>query len=293
MTTTTAPTRRVRKRGRDGQRPGREGRSIMLTSGLAIALAAVLVPFYWLITASTHSSREIFGTPPPLVPGSRLDDNLASLQNTISFGQVVANSLFIAMLYTLCAGIVCAMAGYAFAKYRFRGDNVLFGALMLGLVIPAQVTLVPLFQLMADLEWLNTYQAVIMPNIALPFGIFLMRQSMGALPDELLDSGRMDGCGELRLFFKVVLPPMKPALAALGIFLFLFQWNDFIWPLIVLRDNASLTIPVALASLQGVDDTDYGAILTGTAVAAIPMAIVFLTLQRHFVSGLLAGAVKE
>ncbi|MFD6123114.1 carbohydrate ABC transporter permease, partial [Streptomyces hydrogenans] len=124
-------------------------------------------------------------------------------------------------------------------------------------------------------------------------GIFLMRQSMGAHPDELLDSGRMDGCGEFRLFVKIVLPPMKPALAALGIFLFLFQWNDFIWPLIVLRDNASFTIPVALASLQGVDDTDYGALLTGTAVAAIPMAIVFLALQRHFVSGLLAGAVKE
>ncbi|MFF9144916.1 carbohydrate ABC transporter permease [Streptomyces sp. NPDC014861] len=289
---TTSATRPLRTRNRDERPPTRAGRSILLTSGLAITLAAVLVPFYWLIIASTHSSGEIFGSPPPLLPGDHLDDNLASLQNTVSFGKVVLNSLFIAVLYTLCAGAVCTMAGYAFAKYRFRGSDALFGVLMLGLVIPAQVTLVPLFKLMADLEWLNTYQAVIMPNLALPFGIFLMRQSMSALPDELLDSGRMDGCGELRLFFKVVLPPMKPALAALGIFLFLFQWNDFIWPLIVLRDNASFTIPVALASLQGVDDTDYGAILTGTAVAAIPMALVFLALQRHFVSGLLAGAVK-
>lgn len=132
-----------------------------------------------------------------------------------------------------------------------------------------------------------------MPNLALPFGIFLMRQSMAALPDELLDSARMDGCGELRLFWKVVLPPMKPALAALAIFLFLYQWNDFIWPLIVLRDSQSFTIPVALAALQGLNNTDYGAILTGTAVAAVPMAVVFLVLQRHFVSGLLAGAVKE
>lgn len=290
MTTSTTSPLRTRNRGK--RPPTRAGRSILLTSGLAITLAAVLVPFYWLIIASTHSSGEIFGSPPPLLPGDHLDDNLASLQNTVSFGQVVLNSLFIAVLYTLCAGTVCTLAGYAFAKYRFRGSDALFSVLMLGLVIPAQVTLVPLFKLMADLEWLNTYQAVIMPNLALPFGIFLMRQSMGALPDELLDSGRMDGCGEFRLFFKVVLPPMKPALAALGIFLFLFQWNDFIWPLIVLRDNASFTIPVALASLQGVDDTDYGAILTGTAVAAIPMALVFLALQRHFVSGLLAGAVK-
>ncbi|MGW6536683.1 carbohydrate ABC transporter permease [Streptomyces sp. NPDC055051] len=289
-TSTTGPTR---TRARGSRRPRTVGNSILLTSGLAIVLAAVLVPFYWLVIASTHSSQEIFDSPPPLLPGGHLTENLSSLQETVSFGQVVLNSLFIAVLYTVCAGVVCTLAGYAFAKYSFKGREALFGLVMLGLVIPNQVTLVPLFKLMADLEWLNTYQAVILPNLALPFGIFLMRQSMGALPDELLDSGRMDGCGEFRLFVKIVLPPMKPALAALGIFLFLFQWNDFIWPLIVLRDNASFTIPVALASLQGVDDTDYGALLTGTAVAAIPMAIVFLALQRHFVSGLLAGAVKE
>ncbi|MEV7953080.1 carbohydrate ABC transporter permease [Streptomyces sp. NPDC088141] len=287
----TTPARGAARAPRTGLH--RPGRGILLTSGLAIALAAVLLPFYWLIIASTHSTDEIFDSTPPLLPGGDLGKNLSSLQETASFGQIVLNSLLIAVIYTVCAGAVCTLAGYAFTKYRFKGRDALFGMLMLGLVIPTQVTLVPLFKMMAELHWLNTYQAVIMPNLALPFGIFLMRQSMAALPDELLDSGRMDGCGELRLFLRVVLPPMRPALAALGIFLFLYQWNDFIWPLIVLRDDASLTIPVALASLQGVDDTDYGAILTGTAVAAIPMIIVFLALQRHFVSGLLAGAVKE
>ncbi|MEE1807742.1 carbohydrate ABC transporter permease [Streptomyces sp. BE133] len=287
----TTPARGAARAPRTGLH--RPGRGILLTSGLAIALAAVLLPFYWLVIASTHSTDEIFDSTPPLLPGGDLGKNLSSLQETASFGQVVLNSLLIAVIYTVCAGAVCTLAGYAFTKYRFKGRDALFAMLMLGLVIPTQVTLVPLFKMMAELHWLNTYQAVIMPNLALPFGIFLMRQSMAALPDELLDSGRMDGCGELRLFLRVVLPPMRPALAALGIFLFLYQWNDFIWPLIVLRDDASLTIPVALASLQGVDDTDYGAILTGTAVAAIPMIIVFLALQRHFVSGLLAGAVKE
>ncbi|MFG2630238.1 carbohydrate ABC transporter permease [Streptomyces sp. NPDC048473] len=269
------------------------GRGILLTSGLAIVLAAVAIPFYWLVVASTHSSKEIFDSPPPMLPGGHLLNNLTSLQESAQFGRVVLNSLLIAVVYTVCAGAVCALAGYGFAKYRFRGREGVFGLLMLGLVIPAQVTLVPLFKMMAELQWLNTYQAVIMPNLALPFGIFLMRQSMASLPDELLDAGRMDGCGELRLFWKVVLPPMKPALAALAIFLFLYQWNDFVWPLIILRDGASFTIPVALASLQGLDDTDYGAILTGTSIAAIPMVVVFLALQRHFVSGLLAGAVKE
>ncbi|WP_432585051.1 carbohydrate ABC transporter permease [Streptomyces sp. HD1123-B1] len=274
-------------------KPAQRRHGILLTSSLAIALAAVVIPLYWLVVASTHSSREIFDSPPPLLPGGHLGENLDTLQRTASFGRVVLNSTLIAALYTLCAGAVCTLAGYGFAKYRFKGREALFGLLMLGLVIPVQVTLIPLFKLMAELEWLNTYQAVVMPNLALPFGIFLMRQSMAALPDELLDSARMDGCGELWLFWKVVLPPMKPALAALAIFLFLYQWNDFIWPLIVLRDSESFTIPVALAALQGLNNTDYGAILAGTAVAAVPMAVVFLVLQRHFVSGLLAGAVKE
>ncbi|WP_406341118.1 carbohydrate ABC transporter permease [Streptomyces sp. NBC_00648] len=269
------------------------GRGILLTSGLALALAAVAVPFYWLAVAATHSSQEIFSSPPPLLPGSHLVQNLKTLQESAHFGRVILNSLGIAVVYTLLAGVVCTLAGYGFATYDFRGRELLFGLLMLGLVVPTQVTLVPLFKMMADLQWLDTYQAVIAPNLALPFGIFLMRQSMAALPKELLDSGRMDGCGELRLFWRVALPPMRPALAALGIFLFLYQWNDFVWPLIVLREGTSFTIPVALASLQGLDETDYGAILAGTSIAAVPMAVVFLLLQRHFVSGLLAGAVKE
>ncbi|MFE9768275.1 carbohydrate ABC transporter permease [Streptomyces sp. NPDC005808] len=278
-------------RPRSGRTP--RSRSLLLTSSLGIAVAAVLLPFYWLIIAATHSSKEIFDSPPPLLPGGHLMDNLSTLESSVQFSQVIVNSLLITGTYTVAAGAICTMAGYGFAKFRFRGSGALFGLLMLGLVIPTQITLIPLFKMMVDLEWLGTYQAVIMPNLALPFGIFLMRQSMAALPDELIDSARMDGCGEFRLFLKVVLPPMKPALAALAIFLFLFQWNDFIWPLVVLRDAGEFTIPVALASLQGLDQTDYGALLTGTALAAIPMALVFLALQRHFVSGLLAGAVKE
>ncbi|MFJ8160443.1 carbohydrate ABC transporter permease [Streptomyces sp. NPDC096136] len=271
----------------------RRARSLLLTSGLAITLAVVAIPFYWLAVGATHSSAELFASPPPLLPGGHLAQNLRSLQDSARFGRVLLNSLLIATVYTVCAGAVCTLAGYGFAVYRFRGREALFGLLMLGLVVPAQVTLVPLFRMMADLGWLGTYQAVVLPHLALPFGVFLMRQSMAALPASLLDSGRLDGCGELRLFLRVALPPMRPALAALAIFLFLYQWNDFVWPLVVLRDGASFTLPVALASLQGLDETDYGAILAGTSVAALPMAVLFLALQRHFVSGLLAGAVKE
>ncbi|WP_433242729.1 carbohydrate ABC transporter permease [Streptosporangium sp. CA-135522] len=267
--------------------------SVMLTSSLLIAVVVVLVPFYWLIVASTHSTNEVFDSPPPLLPGGHLLENLANLEAGIGFSGVVLNSVLISTIYTVLAGLVCTMAGYGFAKYDFRGKEVLFGLLMLGLVIPSQVTLVPLFKMMLAFGWLNTYQAIVLPNLALPFGIFLMRQSMSALPDELLSAGRVDGCGELRLFVRVVLPPMRPALAALGIYLFLYQWNDFVWPLIALRTQNAYTIPLAIASLQGATETDYGQILAGTAVAALPMALLFLLLQRHFVSGLLAGAVKE
>ncbi len=265
----------------------------MLTSTLLVAVAVVLVPFYWLVVAGTHSSAEVFGSPPPLLPGGHLLDNLAGLEVNVGFSRVVGNSLLIATVYTLLAGLVCTMAGYGFAKYSFRGKEFLFGLLMLGLVIPSQVTLVPLFKMMLALDWLNTYQAIILPNLALPFGVFLMRQSMSALPSELLSAGRVDGCGELQLFVRVVLPPIRPALAALGIYLFLYQWNDFVWPLIALRTRDAYTIPLAIAALQGATETDYGQILAGTAVAALPMAVLFLLLQRHFVSGLLAGAVKE
>ncbi|MFE9424866.1 carbohydrate ABC transporter permease [Kitasatospora sp. NPDC006697] len=266
---------------------------VLLTAALLVLLALTAAPLYWLVVASTHSSQQIFTRPPKLLPGDQLGANLSHLQASVGFGRVVLNSVLIAGAYTLLGGIVCTLAGYGFAKYRFRGRGFLFSVLLLALVVPSQLTIVPLFKMMVNLGWLNTYQAVLLPNLALPFGIFLMRQSMKSLPDELLQAGRIDGCGELRLFFKVALPTMRPNLAALAMFLFLFQWNDFLWPLVVLRDPSSYTIPVSLASLTGSSDVDYGQLLTGTAAGAIPMAVLFLFLQKHFVSGMLAGAVKQ
>ncbi|MCC9306244.1 carbohydrate ABC transporter permease [Kitasatospora sp. RB6PN24] len=266
---------------------------VLLTGSLLVLLAFTVAPLYWLLIASTHNQHDIFGRPPRLLPGGELGTNLTHLQTSVGFGRVVINSLLLATTYTVLGGIVCTLAGYGFAKYRFRGRGFLFSVLLLALVVPTQLTIVPLFKLMVNLGWLNTYQAVLLPNLALPFGIFLMRQSMRALPDELLQAGRIDGCGELGLFFRVALPTMRPALAALAMYLFLFQWNDFLWPLVALRDPSSYTIPVALAALTGSSDIDYGQLLTGTAVAAVPMAVLFLFLQKHFVSGMLAGAVKQ
>ena len=189
--------------------------------------------------------------------------------------------------------VVCTAAGYAFAKFRFRGQGFLFGAVLVTLALPSQVTLVPLFQIMVSLGWLDSYQALVLPNLALPFGIFLMRQTMYAIPDEMIQAARIDGASEFRAFAGIVVPTIRPAIAALAIFLFLAQWNDFVYPLVVLRTPESYTVPVALASLQGIGTTDYGQLLMGTMLSMLPVLILFLFLQRHFVAGILAGAVKQ
>lgn len=169
----------------------------------------------------------------------------------------------------------------------------MFTVIIASLALPGQVTLVPLFKMMVALGWLNSHQGLILPNLALPFGIFLMRQAMQSVPDELIQAARVDGAGEIRTFFQIVMPAMRPALAALAIFLFLGQWNDFVYPLIVQRTPEAYTLPVSLGTLHGVQSTDYGQLRTGTLISIVLVLVLFLFLQRYFVAGLLAGSVKQ
>ncbi|MFE6736213.1 carbohydrate ABC transporter permease [Microbacterium sp. NPDC057650] len=273
--------------------PRRTGRSLVLTTAIAAGAVLMALPFYWLIIASTYPSNKIFSTPPNFVPGDAFWSNVTGLFQETMFGRSVLNSVLVASIYTVLGLIVCTAAGYAFAKFEFRGKNVMFGILLVTLALPSQVTLVPLFQIMVWLGWLDTYQALILPSLALPFGVFLMRQAMSSIPDELIQAARVDGAGEFRLLFQIVIPTVRPALAALSIFLFLGMWNAFVFPLVVLRTPDAYTIPVALATLQGVSNTDYGQLLTGTMLSMLPILILFLFLQRQFVAGILAGAVKQ
>ncbi|MFE2415139.1 carbohydrate ABC transporter permease [Kitasatospora sp. NPDC059408] len=250
-------------------------------------------PFYWLVIAITRKDTDIFDWPPKLLPGGHLGDNLDHLQRRIGLLRVIGNSLLVAGVQTVGALVVALLAGYAFAKFRFRGRSLLFGLLLSTLVVPEQVMLVPLFKMMMSFGLLDTYQALILPGLCVPFAIFLMRQSLAGLPDELLDAARVDGAGEFRVLWSVVVPVMRPVLAALAIFLFLGSWNQFVWPLVALRSPGMHTLPVAIATLYGnKSTTDYGAILTGTALSTLPMMVLFLVLQRQFISGLLAGATK-
>jgi len=268
-------------------------KGLPLTLVLAAITGLCIGPFYWLVTMATQNSTEIFSWPPKLLPGGAFWDNLTTLDNKIGLARILGNSLAISTVQTLGALLVSLLAGYAFAKFSFRGRTVIFVILLSTMVVPDQVMLVPLFEMMMKFGLMDNYASVILPGLCVPFGIFLMRQALGSLPNELLDAARMDGAGELRVLWSIVVPVMRPVLAALSVFLFLGSWNQFVWPLIALRSPAMETLPVALASLHGMQaNTDYGAILMGTAVSTVPMMILFLVLQKQFISGLLAGATK-
>ncbi|MFJ8851940.1 carbohydrate ABC transporter permease [Streptomyces sp. NPDC102437] len=270
------------------RRLGRYAGRLLLAAGAVVSL----VPFLWMAIAATHSTSDLFHSPPPFLPGGRLLDNLARLQDTIGFGRVLLNSVCIAVLHTALSSLISAMCGYGLAKYRFRGRGLLLGAVLATMMIPFQVLLVPLFQMMASVGWIDSYQAVILPFLANSFGILLMRQGFVDFPDELLESARIDGSGELRTFYQVVLPCVRPQLGALVIFTFMAQWNSFIWPLLMLNSEDKYTVPVALNTLTGLSHVDYSGLMLGSLLATLPLMLLFLLFQRQFVAGLLGGAVK-
>jgi len=210
----------------------------------------------------------------------------------LDLGGYFLNSLLIAGSATGLALLINAMAGYAFAKLRFRGRDALFTLLTLGMVIPAQVTMLPLFLMLQRLGLVNTYFGAMIPMIAPIFGIFLVRQYALGIPDDLLDAARIDGAGEFRIFRSVVLPAIAPVLATLAIFTFLSTWNDFMWPLIVMSDDRRYTLPVALANLSGEHVQDTELMMAGSVVTVLPVLLLFLALQRTYIQGIMSGSVK-
>jgi len=261
-------------------------------AGLTIGALVSLLPFWWMVIASTHTTPELFGTPLPWLPGPELLNNLARLQEETEFARVMLNSLGIAVVYTVFSTVVSAMAGYGLAKFRFRGRGILLGLVLLTMMIPMQVLLVPLFQMMASVGWIDTYQAVVLPFMANAFGIFLMRQAFLDFPDSLVEAARIDGAGEVRIFYRVVVPVALPQLAALVIYTFMSQWNAFIWPLLMLNDESNYTVPLALNRMIGLTRVDYSGLMLGSLLATLPLLLVFLFFQKQFIAGLLGGAVK-
>lgn len=267
-------------------------KKIFLYLFLLLFLFVSIFPFYWMFVGSTNDTSKMFTNPPTLVIGQRLMENMANLDAAVGIWRVLFNSLFVSLTFVLLSLAVCTLAAYGLSKFEFKGRNFIFITFLLSMMIPYQATLIPLFQLFANLDMLNTYFALIAPQLCYPFAIFLMRQNLLAFPTALIEASRIDGAGELKIFLRVVLPSMKPALAATAIYLFMMQWNNFMWPLVVVSSEDMYTFPVALSSLIGFSIIDYGQVMAGITIATVPIIIFFLLLQRHFISGMLGSAVK-
>ena len=265
-----------------------------LLYGLLIGGAIIaLLPTLWMISASFMATGEANSYPPHFFPHTPTLSHYRTLFDRLSLGRYLANSAFVAVTVTVLSLVVNSLAGYALAKLRFKGRERLFRTLALGLVIPVQVSMLPLFLLMKSLHLVNTYWGVIIPGMASIFGIFLIRQYALAIPEDLLDAARVDGASELRIYRSVVLPVVAPILATLAIWTFLATWNDFMWPLIILSDERRFTLPVALASLSGEHVQDTELMMAGSVVTVLPVLLAFLILQRYYVAGIMVGSVKE
>lgn len=260
---------------------------------LLVITLLVMIPLYWMIVAATIPQSEFFTWPPRLIPGAEWLSNFEALQENVNFVRSMGNSIFIAVAYTVLSLILCSMAGFAFAKYEFRFKEPLFYFILATLVLPIQLLIIPLFLVMVQIGWTNSYLAVILPWAANPLGIFLMRQNMQAIPDSLLESARMDGATEFQLYYKIALPTMLPSLAALAIILFLNQWQAFLYPLVILQEPEMYTIPLALAELVGQQRVYFDQIMVATSLAVTPIFVVFLTMQQYFIKGILSGSVKQ
>jgi multiple sugar transport system permease protein len=259
-----------------------------------LLLGAILAatPLVWMVSASFMPTGEANSFPPHFFPTTITLEHYRTLFTRLDVARYFVNSSLIALGVTLLSLLVNSMAGYAFAKLRFRGREPLFRALLGVLVIPVQVAMLPLFLLLKELGAINTYWGVIIPGIASVFGIFLIRQYTLSVPDDLLDAARIDGAGELRIYWSIVLPMIRPILVTLAIFTFMATWNDFLWPLIVLSDGARYTLPVALANLAGEHVQDTELMMAGSVVTVLPVMLAFLFLQRYYIQGITMGSVK-
>jgi lactose/L-arabinose transport system permease protein len=260
---------------------------------LIIASIASVYPFYWMFVGSTLSDSDIFQSPPKLLPSGEFMNNITGLADSAPIWSALGNSLLISTIFTIATLYLCAIAGYAFAKYEFKGKNIMFVIVLVTMMLPHQVTLIPLFKMIIGFGWQDQPQAVILPALANAFGVFFMRQNMMSIPTEMIEAARIDGASELSIFHKIILPTSLPPLAALGILSFIQQWGNYLWPLIILQNRESTTLPVLLSQLVAPGQVVYyGQVLAGTVISIVPVLILFLLLQKYFISGIYGGSVK-
>lgn len=268
---------------------GPMGWLFLLLGGLVM-----LAPFYFMFVFSTHLRSDIFRVPPPWWFGTHFLDNIGILMAKIPFWKNLGWSLYVGIMSTALTLLFCSMAGFAFATYSFRFKQMLFGLVMATMLIPAFLGMIPSFMIMDLLGWIDQPRALYLPAAAPAMGIFLMRQYIeSAIPRELLEAARMDGCSEWGIYWRIVVPLLGPAFGTLGLITFIASWNNFIGPLVVMRSVDRYTFPLALRSVQNPVDTEWGALMAGAVVAVLPLLVIFVFSSKRLIAGLTAGAVKS
>lgn len=267
--------------------------AFLIHAVLILIAVITLVPLFWMVSASFMPTGQASTFPPPFFPKEFTVEHYASLFSRLNLARYLFNSAFLAIAVTVISLVFNSMAGYAFAKYRFRGRDSLFKLLIASMVIPSQVTMLPLFLMLNKMGVVNTYMGVIIPGMAGIFGIFLIRQFALSIPDSLIEAARIDGASDFRIYWSLILPLCRPVLITLAIFTFMGTWNDFLWPLIVMTDDSMYTLPVALAnlSLEHVQDTEL--MMAGSVMTIAPVLLLFAAVQKYYIRGIMAGGLKE
>lgn len=259
---------------------------------LFLGAITMIFPFFWMLLSSVKGQTELLSMPPTFWPERIRIENYSKVLNTIPFVKYFANSIVTALLNTAVGILTSALAGYVFAKYQFKGKELLFWAMISCMMIPYDTLIIPLYKIMVKMHWTNTYLVLTVPFFVNIFGIFMMRQFMESIPNDYIEAAEIDGCGQYRTFFRVVFPLVKPALAALFIFIFMGSYNSFLWPLITVNSRDLFTLPIGMASLTTDRKSEFDLLMAASTMAVVPIFLVFCKAQRYFVSGLTMGGVK-
>jgi ABC-type glycerol-3-phosphate transport system permease component len=259
---------------------------------LLVVIFLTIMPYVYMVSASFKPGEELFSIPVKVFPDSLYWGNYELLFGKTNFVRWFFNSVFIGVSRMILAVVISLMAGYAFAKFDFRFKNALFIMLLATLTLPIYVLIVPLYSMMVAFGWTDHYIALILPLAAQAIGVFLSRQYLLSIPDEILDSARVDGAGEWGIFWRIIMPLSQPVIAVMGILFFTASWNDYIWPLVVLTKDQMYTVSLGLPTLVGPYSQEYGAVMAGSFLSAVPIMIIFLIMQRRFIEGITQGAVK-
>jgi alpha-1,4-digalacturonate transport system permease protein len=279
-------------RGEKEPRGRLKGANLFVWLVLVVGALVVAFPLYWMFATAVRPKKEIFSGGLDLVPSTFVWSNFSDAWNKLPWDQFYINSIAIAAIAVPVTVFINLLAGYTFAKYKFPGRDILFLLMISTLMIPIQVIMVPEFLIVAKLGWVNTWWGVLVPRAAEAFGLFMVRQFMVSIPDELIEAARLDGAGEFTIFRRVVLPLSWPVIAVLSIFTFMWRWNDFAWPLVVLQEQSAYTVPLGLNLMQGQYFTDWTGLMSMSLLSIIPMMLVFIFFQRYFIQGIASTGLK-